>query len=153
MRFLPTSSCYSWLGRSLHGSFSRMTASYSFLALPACVFWKGHVLCCFSLPMIGHLPTRVACHIDQMHLRWENSRFGRTDGRNSVKLPCKGSLCRQGTAALAHHPQSECKTSLPIKLVCCRRETAASCWLQTACVRCGWQLPPTCRTPPTVRRQ
>ena len=95
----------------------------------------------------------VACHIDQMHLCWENSRFGPTDGRNSTKLPCKGSLCRQGTAALAHHPQSESKTSLPIKVVCCRRETAASCWLQTVCVRFDWQLPPTCKTPPTARRQ
>jgi len=37
--------------------------------------------------------------------------------------------------------------------VCCRRETAASCWLQTACVRCGWQHPPTCKTTPTARWQ
>ncbi len=102
------------------------------------------------------LSVRVACHICNMHLCSsckKNSEFGPTGGRSSTKVPSKGSLCRQGTAALAHHTQSESKTSLPIKPVCCRQGTAASCWLQTACVRCDWQLPPTCRKPPTVRRQ
>ncbi len=45
------------------------------------------------------------------------------------------------------------KTCLPIKVVCCRRETAAFCWLQTACARCDWQHPAACKIPPTARRR
>lgn len=97
---------------------------------------------------------RVACHLYQTHAcsncRQKQS-FGPFDGRSSAALPRKGSLCRQGTAALAHHTQSESKTSLPIKLVCCRQETAAFCWLRTACVRCDWQHPAACKTPPPAR--
>ncbi len=148
---------YSWLGRSVHGSYTFVTASYSFLAKPACVFVKGDVLHCLFPAMNGHtLSMRVACQVCKVHLCStceQNSKFGPTDGRSSTKLPCTGTLCRQGTAALAHNTQSDSKACLPIKVVCCRPETAAFCWLQTACVRCVWQLPAACRTPPPARRQ
>ncbi len=43
-----TSSCYSWLGRSVHGSYTCVTASRSFLPKPTCFFVLG-MFCTASL--------------------------------------------------------------------------------------------------------
>lgn len=95
MCFLPTNSCYSRLGRNLHGSYSCMTASYSFLAISVCVSSKW--MCCTASLLQSTnkpFPMHVACHIHQMHLCSickKNSRFGPSDGKSSTKLPQKGS--------------------------------------------------------------
>ena len=55
MRLLHTSSCYSWLGRSVHGSYTFVTASYSFLAM--CFCKRG----CFALHLSCNERTHFPC--------------------------------------------------------------------------------------------